>query len=143
VGKPQESLTYLLQKVAKHLLLALETELQGLGLSARQYLLLAMVGVDDGLSQQDLAGKLSLDPTVLVKLVDQLEDRGLLKRARFADDRRQHRLTLTVEGKSVLTQAKVVHQRVEREFTRGIGAQRAELRALLSVLALPSPDAEE
>ncbi|MDQ1520278.1 MAG: hypothetical protein QOI55_1351, partial [Actinomycetota bacterium] len=50
VGHPQESLTYLLQKAAKHSLDALEAELADLDLSARQFLLLALVGVGDGSS---------------------------------------------------------------------------------------------
>jgi DNA-binding MarR family transcriptional regulator len=144
VGHPQESLTYLLQKAAKHSLDALEAELVDLDLSARHFLLLALVAVGDGSSQQELAGKLGLDPTVLVKLVDQLESRGLLKRARFADDRRQHRLALTVEGKTLLAEAGARQKRAEREVTRAIGAQRAELRDLLAAMVVrPSTNAEE
>jgi DNA-binding MarR family transcriptional regulator len=132
VGHPQESLTYLLQKAAKYSLLALEAALADLDLSARQYLLLALVATDDAQSQQDLAARLGLDPTILLKLVDQLEDRGLLTRTRFANDRRQHRLALTSDGARVLAEANARQLRAEKEFTRALGSRRAELRALLA-----------
>jgi DNA-binding MarR family transcriptional regulator len=114
MGHPQESLTYLLQKAAKHSLAALEAALADLDLSARQFLFLALVETHDELSQQDLAAKLSVDPTVVVKLVDQLEERGLVTRTRAADDRRQHRLALTKTGRALLGDATTRQQRAER-----------------------------
>jgi DNA-binding MarR family transcriptional regulator len=130
VGTPQESLTYLLSKAAKHALAALERELVDLDLNARQYLLLAMAASGKELSQQDLATKLDLDPTIVVKLVDQLEDRGLLERARATEDRRRHRLTLTASGKNLLHEARAREQRAERELTK-TARNRDELRDLL------------
>jgi DNA-binding MarR family transcriptional regulator len=131
MGHPSESLTYLLQKAAKYSLAALERELADLELSARQFLLLALVADGLNTSQQELAGRLGLDPTVLVKAIDQLEARDLLTRARYADDRRQHRLALTPAGDALLAEATRRQQRAEKEFTRAIGAKRAELQALL------------
>jgi DNA-binding MarR family transcriptional regulator len=131
MGQPQESLTYLLQKAAKQSLVALEAALDGLDLTSRQFLLLALVEGHQDLSQQHLAAKLSVDPTVVVKLVDQLEARDLLTRARAADDRRQHRLALTEAGQALLQEASARQGRAEREFTRAIGNRRRELVALL------------
>jgi DNA-binding MarR family transcriptional regulator len=132
VGPAGESLTYLLQQAAKRSLELLEMQLAPLELSGRQYLLLTLASREQRLSQQELASKLRVDPTVVVKLVDQLEERGLVERSRFADDRRQHRLTLTTRGKSVLAKAAVGEKRAEQEFTRAIGTRRNELRTLLA-----------
>jgi DNA-binding MarR family transcriptional regulator len=137
MGQPTESLTYLLQKAAKLALVQLETDLADLDLNARQFLLLALVD-HDHFSQQALAHKLGLDPTAVVKLVDQLEARGVLERTRNASDRRQHRLTLTPSGRELFGQAAERQQKSERDFTRAIGARRNELRALLTeIVTLP------
>jgi DNA-binding MarR family transcriptional regulator len=127
VGAPQDSLAYLLSKAAKQTLVALEAELADLDLSARQYLLLALAASGKELSQQDLAKKLDLDPTIVVKLVDQLEGRDLLERARATEDRRRHLLTLTPTGKKVLHEARAREQRAER----ALGKRSGELRELL------------
>jgi DNA-binding MarR family transcriptional regulator len=132
VGHPNETLTYLLQKAAKRSLHDLEAALADLDLTARQYLVLAMIEAEGSRSQQDLAGFLGIDPTVLVKLVDQLEERGVVKRTRFENDRRQHRITLTTEGKRLLADAYTRQVKAERELTKRIGARRNDLRALLA-----------
>jgi DNA-binding MarR family transcriptional regulator len=137
MGQPNESLTYLLQKAAKQALHRLEADLADLDLNARQFLLLALVERDH-FSQQALAHKLGLDPTAVVKLVDQLEARGVLQRNRNASDRRQHRLTLTPSGHELFLQAAERQQKSERDFTRAIGTRRNELRTLLAeTLAAP------
>jgi DNA-binding MarR family transcriptional regulator len=138
VGQPNESITYLLQKAAKQALARLEADLGDLDLNARQFLLLALVE-HDHFSQQALAHKLGLDPTAVVKLVDQLEARGVVQRTRFADDRRQHRLTLTPSGRDLFLQAAERQQKSEHDFTRAIGARRNELRALLAETLAPQP----
>ena len=51
-------------------------ELDALGLTGREFLVLTFVRTGDGLSQQGLSERLGLDPTLVVGLVDALEDRG-------------------------------------------------------------------
>jgi DNA-binding MarR family transcriptional regulator len=127
VGLTYDSLTYLLTKAAKRALGALDEELAPIDLTVRQYLLLSIAAGGTELSQQDLAKKLDLDPTIVVKVIDNLEDRGLLERARSADDRRRHQLTLTAKGKKLLHDAHAREQKVER----ALSPHSAELRDLL------------
>jgi DNA-binding MarR family transcriptional regulator len=138
MGQPNESITYLLQKAAKLALLRLEADLADLDLNARQYLLLALVE-HDHFSQQALAHKLGLDPTAVVKLVDQLEARGVMQRTRNASDRRQHQLSLTPSGRELFLKAAERQQKSERDFTRAIGTRRNDLSALLSEVVAPPP----
>ena len=139
MGQLEESLTYLLQKAAKLALARLETELADLDLTGRQFLMLALVE-HDHFSQQALAQKLGLDPTAVVKLVDQLEARGVLQRTRNASDRREHRLALTPSGRKLFAQAAERQHKSERDFTEAIGARRQELIALLAETIAPPPD---
>ena len=133
MGSPADSLAYLLSKTAKKALAALELELAALDLTVRQYLLLAVAAAGADLSQQDLAKKLDLDPTIVVKVIDSLEVRGLLERARDADDRRRHRLTLTAKGKKVLHDARTREQKAERALSPHSDELRNLLREFLAL----------
>src|SRR5262249_4712480 len=97
----------------------------------RHFLLLALVDAGDGTSQQYLAHKLGIDPALVVKLIDDLEHRGALTRARDPIDRRLHRITLTPDGKKLLAAAAAAPQRAANDFTRLIGTKRTELRTLV------------
>ena len=133
MGLTYDSLTFLLTKAAKRALGALEEELAPLDLTARQYLLLAIAAGGTELSQQDLAKKLDLDPTIVVKIIDNLEDRGLLERARSVDDRRRHQLTLTTKGKKLLHEAQTREQKVERALSPHLRELRELLHEFLGV----------
>ena len=55
-----------------------------------------------GLSQQGLAEVLQMHPSGLVAIIDELEERGLVKRQDSLDDRRTYELHLTDQGQAVL-----------------------------------------
>jgi DNA-binding MarR family transcriptional regulator len=82
-------------------------------------------------SQRVLGGRLRQDPSDLVGVLDDLEGRGLVKRAQDPDDRRRHRVSITPKGRRALTSA-------ERRFTTAedalleplTRAERAELHRL-------------
>lgn len=54
----------------------------------------------DGISQVDLARRVGLDASTLVRLIDILEGRGLVERAPDPRDRRARRLLLTAAGRA-------------------------------------------
>ena len=54
------------------------------------------------LSQQDIARRLGIDPTVLVGVVDELERRSLVERRRDPADRRRYLLVVTGDGTELL-----------------------------------------
>lgn len=129
---PRASITYLLQKAASISLGGLEAVLADLDLAARQYVVLASAAAGEQLSQQELAKGLGMDPTMLVKAIDDLEVRGLVERRRFAADRRQHRLEITAAGRALLDAAAERHRRVEANLVEATDA--AALRAVLGRL---------
>jgi DNA-binding MarR family transcriptional regulator len=55
-----------------------------------------------GLSQQGLAAVLRVHPSGLVAIMDELEERGLVKRQDSPDDRRTYQLHLTDKGQATL-----------------------------------------
>ncbi|WP_329049198.1 MarR family transcriptional regulator [Amycolatopsis sp. NBC_01488] len=72
-----------------------------LGITGRQLALLTLFGDGPPLSQQDGAVRLGIDRTTMVALVDELEDKGLVRREVAPGDRRKRLVTLTGEGERV------------------------------------------
>ena len=71
---------YLLLKAGHYMGQVFDATLATLHLTGREFLVLSFVSAAEGLSQQELAEHLGLDPTIIVGLVDSLEDRGLMTR---------------------------------------------------------------
>lgn len=129
---------YLLLKAGTHFHDLIDATLAELDLNGRQLLVLTFVGGEDHLSQQMLSVRLGLDPTIIVGLVDELEDRGLLARERDPEDRRRHRLRMTPNGRKVHATAVQAVTRAEREFLAPLDrTERDALRRLLVTTMTP------
>ncbi|TDE24927.1 MarR family transcriptional regulator [Actinomadura sp. 6K520] len=90
----------------------LEAELRPLGIRVRHFLVLAMLSSSGTLSQQEMAGHLLLDPTLMVGLVDDLETRGLCARTRDPRDRRRHSVRITEDGADLHRRARALADQV-------------------------------
>ncbi|MEZ2392048.1 MarR family winged helix-turn-helix transcriptional regulator [bacterium RCC_150] len=84
-------------------------------LKERSYsvLMLAASGLEP--TQREMADFLSLDPSQIVTLVDELEKRKLVARAPGKQDRRARIVTATSKGKELLAQAAIAVQRAEAD----------------------------
>jgi DNA-binding MarR family transcriptional regulator len=79
-----------------------------------------------------MADFLSLDPSQIVALVDELEKRGLVVRAPGKQDRRAKTVTATATGGKLLQQAARAAQQAEADVLGGLAAEEsAQLKALL------------
>jgi DNA-binding MarR family transcriptional regulator len=101
-------------------------------LKERSYsiLILANSGLDP--TQRELAEFLSLDPSQIVALVDELEKRKLVTRAPGKQDRRAKTVTATPKGSQLLAQAAIAASRAQSEVLAALDdGEVAQLRALL------------
>lgn len=114
--------------------------LDPLGLRVRPYSVLALAAGDEPLSQRDLAARLSLDPSQVVSLVDDLEQRGLVTRAPRPTDRRINVLSITAAGRELLRSAELALEdadpRLDDLFTP---AELEQLTAMLARIAFAGP----
>jgi DNA-binding MarR family transcriptional regulator len=85
------------------------------------------------LTQQALSAHLHLDPTNLVAVLNDLEERGYATRRRDPEDRRRHLVEVTKKGVSVIEKVSEVMDGVEDELLAGL--DRAERDALEGALA--------
>src|SRR3954465_14072552 len=92
----------LLVKLGNELAARAEDPLAGLGLSGRQYMVLAILCSDEPTSQLELARLCGLLPAQIVPVVDELERRGLVERQRDESDRRRSVVRTTPRGVQLL-----------------------------------------
>lgn len=79
--------------------------LEPVGLEPRQFAVLRHLAQVEGNSQQALADRLTIPPSRMVALVDELEERGLVERRPNPEDRRARALFLTEAGRELLGRA--------------------------------------
>lgn len=70
----------------------------------------------DGISQRDLAARIGLDTSTLVRLLDLLEARGFVERRVDPADRRARRIHLTAEGRDELARIRAMLLQAENEL---------------------------
>jgi DNA-binding MarR family transcriptional regulator len=102
-----------LVKLGNEILARAEDPLAALGLSGRQYLILAVLGADAPPSQLELAGLCGLLPAQVVPVLDELERRGLVARQRSEEDRRRSVVRLTPAGEESLAKADELARSIE------------------------------
>jgi DNA-binding MarR family transcriptional regulator len=75
---------------------------------------------------------MGIDPSAMVKLIDELENAGLAQRRRRPSDRRAWEVAITPKGRRTLERARRLVTQVEDEMLGALGA--ADRRQLLTLL---------
>jgi len=126
---------FLLTKLGAESSRLYKQRLAPLGLEPHHARSLRYIGSADGLSQQALADHLGLARSRIVVLVDELEQRKLVKRRPSPTDRRAHALHLTARGEDLLEQVIDASREHENELFGSLNAtERAQLTRLLQRL---------
>src|SRR6202022_2201217 len=87
------------------------------------------------LTQQSLCGQLHLDPTNLVAILNELEQRDYATRRRDPEDRRRHLVEVSTKGIAVLEKVSEVMDGVENDLLDGLEpAERVQLEGLLTLI---------
>ncbi|WP_322410307.1 MarR family winged helix-turn-helix transcriptional regulator [Microbacterium invictum] len=108
-------------------------------LKARSYAVLAAACATPPPSQRELADFLRLDPSQVVSLVDQLEQRGLVERRADPQDRRANAVVATAAGEALARDAQQTARRAEEAVHGDLDPdERRTLMALLRRLAFAS-----
>jgi DNA-binding MarR family transcriptional regulator len=109
--------------------------LRPLGIAIRHYGMLMLLAAHGPSSQQALARRFYVSPTMITQMVDEVEARGLAERRPNPGDRRSYLVTLTPEGKRKLVAARRLVTTLADEIAAPIGPDGdRELRALLRKL---------
>jgi DNA-binding MarR family transcriptional regulator len=101
----------------------------------REVAVLAILRERGAISQRSLADLTHVNPTLMVKLVDDLEAKGWVVRGRKPGDRRSYALRLTSGGLSALGDLEADLDQAEAQFTRALTPTEIErLKLLLRML---------
>jgi DNA-binding MarR family transcriptional regulator len=96
------SVGFHLARTARSMKRALESRLSEHNVTASQYVALAQLGDEDGISLSQLGERLYFDNPTITGVVDRMERDGLVERRRVADDRRVINVFLTQKGRKLL-----------------------------------------
>jgi DNA-binding MarR family transcriptional regulator len=101
-------LCFALYSAQRAMVHAYQSELEPLGLTYPQYLVLLVLWEEDGVSLSTIGERLMLDSGTLTPLLKRLESQALVTRERSEDDERRVEIRLTQKGRALEKRAKSV-----------------------------------
>ncbi|MFG1372453.1 MarR family transcriptional regulator [Xanthobacter oligotrophicus] len=119
--------------VARHWRSALDASLADMGLSDATWSPLLHIGRSGGgLSQKDLAARVGIDGSSLVRLLDILAAKGLIERRQDPGDRRANLLFLTPAGREAMAEIQRLLNGIEARMLADLDD--AEMEAVTKAL---------
>jgi DNA-binding MarR family transcriptional regulator len=103
-----ETLPFEIGETAHALRKAFDRLAAGLGVTRAQWKVLFKLTRTPGLRQVELADMLDLEPITLCRIVDRLEEAGLVERVRDPEDRRAWRLHVTAKAQPLIEKLQAV-----------------------------------
>ncbi len=115
--------------------------LNSVGLTPALFAILNVLGTREGAIQQQLSTDMGMDPSAMVKLINELETTELAARRRRPGDRRAWEVSITPKGRRTVERARRLVAGVEAEVLGGLtDTDRRQLLALMrQALASAAP----
>jgi DNA-binding MarR family transcriptional regulator len=129
-----EDLLFEINETARAVRRAFDQRAAELGVTRPQWRVLARLKREPGLRQVDLAERLDMEPITLCRIVDRLEEAGLVERKPDPSDRRAWKLELTGKAAPLVTRLRGIAHDLAEKATDGIGDK--ELKNLQVRLAI-------
>jgi MarR family transcriptional regulator, transcriptional regulator for hemolysin len=122
-----ETLPFEIGETAHALRKAFDRHAVGLGVTRAQWKVLFRLTRMPGLRQVELADMLDVEPITLCRIVDRLEEAGLVERSRDPEDRRAWRLHVTARAQPLIEKLQAVGAELVAEAFAGIDPKDIEL----------------
>ena len=97
----EDSLGYLVNRVARSIAQQLAEEIRPAGVAIGQWAVLMFLWARDGMSQADLSRLVAIEPPTMVRTIDRMVRDGLVSRVADPSDGRVSRIHLTDRGRSL------------------------------------------
>jgi DNA-binding MarR family transcriptional regulator len=124
------------QRSSRRFALALEP----LGLHPKHFGVLTIVAAQPGITQNALRDRTAIDPSSMVAVIDELEERGLAERRPHPTDRRARTVYVTEEGERTIQLIRELGARLQDELFGALTEdEQRTLHQLLVKLASASP----
>jgi MarR family transcriptional regulator, transcriptional regulator for hemolysin len=122
-----ETLPFEIGETAHALRKAFDRLAVGLGVTRAQWKVLFKLTRTPGLRQVELADMLDLEPITLCRIVDRLEEAGLVERTRDPEDRRAWRLHVTAKAQPLIDKLQAVGADLVEHAFAGIDGKDIQL----------------
>jgi MarR family transcriptional regulator for hemolysin len=122
-----ETLPFEIAETAHALRKAFDRRAVGLGVTRAQWKVLFRLERQPGLRQIELADKLDIEPITLSRIVDRLEEGGLVERVADPADRRAWRLHVTAKAQPLIEKLRSVADGMIAEAFAGIDPKDIEI----------------
>src|SRR5206468_470615 len=126
-SRAKHGIIRLVNRVRVELIDALDRELSQFDISAAQLIVLASVANKEAGSASGLCKSISYDPGAMTRMIDRLEQKGLVRRVPNAEDRRAMNLEMTAAGKALYPQLLAAKEVVGVQFLRGFSPDEVRL----------------
>ncbi len=100
--------------------------LSPLGLRPRLCGVLGVLAHSPG-AQMTLAGRLHVSPSVIVDMIDELEELGAVRRVRDTQDRRKQLVELTPRGRKLAARSTALAVEIDTELMTGLSPEEREV----------------
>jgi DNA-binding MarR family transcriptional regulator len=144
--EPRKGIGHLLHRVRTEILAAVDRELAAdeqlaaMEVTSAQFIILATLSMGLAKSASDLCKGISYDAGAMTRMIDRLEEKGLLRRSRDPGDRRLVNLELTEKGNAALPRMRDSSMRVLNRFLQGFTkAEARQLEAFLTRMLENAP----
>lgn len=118
-GLANHGIIRLINRVRIEVIDALDRELAKFDISAAQLIVLASVANKEADSAASLCKSISYDPGAMTRMIDRLEQKGLIRRTPNPEDRRATNLEMTAAGRALYPQLLAAKENVQAQFLRG------------------------
>jgi DNA-binding MarR family transcriptional regulator len=134
-GIAQQWPTLLMVKLGRITMDRFAEALDPFGIKPRHVAALIELRDSGELTQQSLCGALHLDPTNLVAILNELEERGYARRRRDPSDRRRHIVGISKKGLAVIDKVTAAMDSVEDDLLADFSpAERSQVATLLTAI---------
>lgn len=133
----KDFLGFCLYKLALSIRSRLDQKIQHLGVVAPQCAVLRLLEVEGEMTQSELGAHLAIDKASVVRMIDRLEELGLLKRSSDPNDRRAKVLAITHKGTRLLEVVAGARKSAEQEALVSLSREeQKKFRELVAKLML-------
>ena len=122
-----ETFPFEIGETAHALRKAFDRKAVGLGVTRAQWKVLFRLTRQPGLRQVELADLLDIEPITLCRIVDRLEEGGLVERTSDPSDRRVWRLHVTASAQPLIDKLRAVADELTAEAFAGIDEKDIEI----------------
>ncbi|MFN7958525.1 MAG: MarR family transcriptional regulator [Holophagaceae bacterium] len=125
--KPEESIGRLIADVSGRMLAAFDEEMTGMGITGAQWVILMRIHNGCGSTAAELCRFSRYDTGSMTRMLDRLEEKGLIRRVRSSKDRRLIHLELTEAGRDLYPLLPPVAVKVLNAHLKGFTREELDL----------------